>query len=224
MERTFLFHALATGVSGKIDLPFNDVIEIQASSALPTAGGYSTSRVESFRYKEILSFDSATTIATGSHDPDKRTYNTMVTSTVEHLNILNVVTADRIVARLASEQPEGGGPPSIIPLGSHFENLRIAGIQFSVRLNPERLSKPTPKPAKTTLQSLVAPFDLKDRPELRLLEDGAIQVSQFGRIYLAEFLNTPAFQSVTMIRVVLGCAVCGKATAAYVSSNGEFYP
>jgi hypothetical protein len=224
MERTFLFHALATGVSGKIDLPFNDVIEIQASSALPAAGGYSTSRAENFRYKEILSFDSATTIATGSHDPDKRTYNTLVTSTVEHLNILSVVTADRIVARLASEQPEGGGPPSILPLGSHFENLRIAGIQVNVRLDPERLSKPTPKAGKTTLQTLALPFDLRDRAELKLLDDGALYVSQFGKIYLAEFLNTPAFQSVTMVRVVLGCAVCGKATAAHVSSNGEFYP
>src|SRR5215831_8902264 len=102
MERTFFYHALASGVSGRITAPFQDLIEVQAASALPHTGGYSAARVENFRYKEILSFRSSTTLTIGSFSEDKRKYNTLATTTVEGLNILDAVTADRIVARLAS--------------------------------------------------------------------------------------------------------------------------
>ena len=53
MEKTFLYHALASGVSGNITLPFHEVIEVQAASALPFTGGHSASRVESIRFKHI---------------------------------------------------------------------------------------------------------------------------------------------------------------------------
>src|SRR5208283_2842736 len=99
MEQQFLYHALASGVSGQITLPFQHLIEVQAPSALPSTGGYSASRVEGFRYEDILSFSSASTVATGSESGES--FNTLATATVEGLNILNVVKADRVVARLA---------------------------------------------------------------------------------------------------------------------------
>ena len=99
MERTFLYHALATGVSGRITQPFQELLEVQAASALPSTGGYSASRVENFRYKELLSFRSAVTLTTGTFSERKRTYNTLGTVTVEGLNIHGAITADRVVAR-----------------------------------------------------------------------------------------------------------------------------
>ena len=125
MEKTFLYHALASGVSGNITLPFHELIEVHAASALPFTGGHSASRAESFRFKDIISFSSASTITTGSETSDA--YNTLATATVEGLNILNLVKADRVVARLASKYSKDSRQHSATIAGSYFENLRIAG-------------------------------------------------------------------------------------------------
>ena len=229
MERTFMYHALASGVSGKITSPFQDLIEVQAASALPTAGGYSASRVESFRYKEILSFRSAATLTIGSFSEGKRKYNTLATATIEGLNILGAITADRIVARLASAQPEEGGPPEVTIVGSHFENLQVAGCRLHVHPDHRRLADYS-RPKRVNLQSLMVPPELDDDCGLKLHEDGAIVVPQLGKLYLLEFLSTPCYQSLTMLHLDLGCPVesggsqSGGVACAHASSNGEFYP
>jgi hypothetical protein len=221
MELTFLYHALATGVSGHITLPFQNVIEVQAPSALPFAGGYSASRVESFRYQNVLSFSSAATVTTGSES--SRFFNTLATATVEGLNILHVVTADRVVARLASRYSKDTGEQSATIAGSHFVNLRIAGNPVEVELDPDRL-KTTQRSEKAQLGTFAAPIDLEDCNGLELLEDGAIHIPQFGRIYLAESVVTACYQSITMFRVVLGCAIEGTVAGAHASTNGEAMP
>lgn len=250
MGKTFLYHAYATGVSGQVTLPSEDMIEVQAPSALPVTGGYSSSRVEDFRYKEILSFGSVVSATTGSFSEKDQSFNTLVTVTVERLNILNVVTADVIVARLASRHPKDGGEPAIVPLGTSFENVRVAGCQIDVGLDSERFSKsPTYSGLRAALHE-DAEFcaqlsrgqpDLSTRPQNATLlcslvkqitphcaelrpEGHAIQVPQFGTIYLAEFLIAPYSRSITMIRAVLGCAVEGNFAIAHASGNGEFYP
>ncbi|HEY6292507.1 MAG TPA: choice-of-anchor P family protein [Terriglobia bacterium] len=229
MERRFLYHALASGVSGKITSPFQDLIEVQGASALPSTGGYSASRVESFRYKQILSLGAVTTLTVGSFSEQKRTYDTLVTATIEQLNILNVVTADRIVTRLASAQPEEGGPPRVSILGSLIENLNIAGYPLDIRPDPRPFEK-YERPRRVELRSLVDPPDLDESCGFRVDEDGAFEVPQFGRLYLAEFLSTACYQSLTMLRVELGCPVAtggghpASLSIGHGSSNGEFFP
>lgn len=230
MERRFLYHALASGVSGLITSPFQDLIEVQAASALPPTGGYSASRVEGFRYKEILSFRSATTLVTGSFSERKRTYNTLVTATVEQLNILNVITADRIVTRLASAQPEEGGPPAVSVLGSLFQNLVVAGIPLNLSVDHTHFLEFS-RPRTVEVRCLARPVDLDERLGFRLLEDGGFEVPQFGRLYLAEFMSTACYQSLTMLRADLGCPVessrpghPGDLSISHGSSNGEFFP
>jgi hypothetical protein len=250
LEKRFLYHAYATGLAGQITQPFDHLIEVQAASALPQTGGYSSSRVENFVYREMISFQSATTQATGSFSPVEKAHNTLVTATIEKLNILDQVTADRVVAHLTSKHPESGGQPSIIPLGSSFVNLRIAGCPVDVRLDSEtfieldtfdkvceRLERdkdlrqrlllgqedlPVPPPHGALLCSLVR--DIHPHcPELKP-KGCAIFVPQFGTVYLAEFLIEPYLRTVTMIRVELGCPVRGHVVAAIVSGNGEGYP
>lgn len=221
MEQTFLYHGLASGVSGHITLPFQHVIEVQASSALPYTGGYSASRAEAFRYEHILSFSSAETVTTGSES--SQFFNTLATSTVEGLNILNVVTADRVVARLASRYSKETREQSATLAGTHFENLRIAGCPLEVEIDPERSKHPW-QSERAQFGTFAAPIDLEGCWGLERLEDGAIYVPQFGKVYLAESLVTACYRSITMFRVVLGCAVEGKVTIAHISTNGEAMP
>jgi len=230
MERRFLFHALASGVSGRFTAPFQDLIEGQGASALPSTGGYSASRVEGFRYKDILSLGAVTTLTVGSFSETKRTYDTLVTATVEQLNILNVVTADRVVTRLASAQPEGGGPPRVSILGSLIENLSIAGYHLDVRPDPRPFEEYA-RPRRVELRSLIDRPDLDESCGFGIDEDGAFEVPQFGKLYLAEFLSTACYQSLTMLRVELGCPVStsggGNPSALSIghgASNGEFFP
>lgn len=139
--KTFLYNARADGLSAQLTRPLQQTIEVQAGTSLPITGGHGCSRVENFRFSEILSFDVAYTQVAGSQNPVTGNYTTLVSATIEGLNILDMVTADKIVARLTSEHPADGSQPSIIPLGSTFENLRIAGCPVQVSLDIELFTR-----------------------------------------------------------------------------------
>jgi hypothetical protein len=133
----YRFNGHAIGAAGRINNPFQEIIEIQAAAALPEIGGYGTARSNNFRYREILQFEAAHSEVTGSksNGNSAEVYNSLIKSTVEGLNIMGMVTADRVVANLVSVHD--GGPdsePSIKLAGSRFENLRIAGVPVKVDL------------------------------------------------------------------------------------------
>lgn len=134
MKLRFLYHAEAVGATGSITLPFQETMEIQAASALPLNGGHGSARVENFHHRNIFSFRSAESQVVGSYSAKDKAHGTLSTVTVEGLNILDVVTCDRLVARLTSKHSDDGGEASFIPLGSRFENLRIAGHKIDVDL------------------------------------------------------------------------------------------
>ncbi len=54
-------------------------------------------------------------------------HTTLTTTVVEGLNVMEVVTADRIVGQMITEHPLEGYIPTISFLGTRIENLRIAG-------------------------------------------------------------------------------------------------
>lgn len=221
MAPKFLYHALASGVSGNITLPVQYAIEVQAPTTIPFTGGHSLSRKEAFRCEHYLSFGSAETVTTGTES--SQYFNTLATSTIEGLNILNMVTADRVVARLASRYVKDTGEQLATFAGSYFANLRIAGCPVKVDIDPVRL-KSFGRSEKVLFGTIAAPIKLDDCWGLERLEDGAIYLPQFGKIYLAEALITPCYQSLSMFRVVLGCAVEGHIQAAFASTNGEPMP
>lgn len=138
--RNFYFHANAHVLSGQLTRPIQHVIEVQAATSLPTIGGVGSARVDNFRFNEHVSFRAGYSHVSGSkkEEHDKISYTTMATAVVEGLNILDVVTADRIVARLSSSfDPSGDQEPRILIIGSRFENLRIAGHRVDVELHHE---------------------------------------------------------------------------------------
>jgi len=135
----YRFRGSAFGAAGQVTRPFHEVIEVQAASTLPQIGGHGTGHSVDFRHRHILRFDLAHTQVTGSkygsEDDAKATYSTRVSSVVEGLNIADVITADRVVAMLVSTYtPTSNGEPSVRLVGTHFDNLRIAGVRVEVDL------------------------------------------------------------------------------------------
>jgi hypothetical protein len=136
----FAFRAAASAVGGFFTRPVHEPLKVQAASFLPRVGGYGSARVENFRFHEFVSFKAAYTQVIGTEFGGKASGRTSLSAAVvEGLNILDMVTADRVVGRLASESSLDAKPSdelSWLPLGCYFVNLRIAGIPVDVRTHP----------------------------------------------------------------------------------------
>lgn len=137
-ERQHEYHAEATVLSGHLRLPFAQPIEPQAHAKVPAPGGYLSQHTDSFRVEGIVSYSAAHTQVSGHREvKEGHGWKTLATSVVENLNVLHVVTADRIVGQISTEHPLEGYVPKISFLGTHFDNLRIAGhpVKLSLDLN-----------------------------------------------------------------------------------------
>ncbi len=138
-KKVFYYHADASSIGGFIEKPLQEMVPSQASASLPSVGGYTTARAEGFNFKEIVSCRSAYTRVSGRTIEDGGRWSTLATSVVEGLNILEIVTADRIVAQLSVEHPSNGGPAQVSFAGSHFEGLRVGGQDVRPALSPNLL-------------------------------------------------------------------------------------
>jgi hypothetical protein len=141
------FHAEAHALTGKLDLPFKEEIKKQAFVKLEgrLAGlsedekaqrSYFSQHAKNYRLESIVSYGAAHTQVSG-HDSNKHlgASVTLATSVVEDLNVLNVVTADRVVAQISTTHFPNVYSPKVSFLGTHFENLRIARHKAEPFLN-----------------------------------------------------------------------------------------
>jgi hypothetical protein len=229
MTPRFFYHAFGVGLGGRITRPFCEVIESQAATALGTIGGVGSSHVEGFRFKHIVSFRSARTSVVGSK-ADDGSLNTSVTVTIEGLNILNVITADVITARLASRHSSRDSDAMITTAGSEFRDLRIGGnpvpaeidrglfgqeltfADFKKNASNSRRDPWAESPKNAVLCSIVQP------------QAYTIVVPSVGTVYLGELLVSPFARRLTMIRVVLGSPDAGCLEAGSGEVNGSTFP
>lgn len=134
--RTHTYHAEASALSANITRPLQAEIKPQAYVNLAKEGGYLSQRVENFRLGEVISFRSAyTQVAGNPSDKPGRGWVTLATAVVEGLNVIDVVTADRIVVQFSAEHPEVGYVPRVTFLGTRFENFKIAGVEIKPQLD-----------------------------------------------------------------------------------------
>ncbi len=134
--RTHKYHAHATILSGDLKLPLIQKIEPQAHSHLHEEGGYLSERSEDYRLESVISYRSAYTHVAGNRSTKPgQGWTTISTTVIEGLNVLEVVTADRIVGQIITEHPLEGYVPTVSFLGSRFENLRIAGHAVDLDLD-----------------------------------------------------------------------------------------
>lgn len=141
------YHAEAAAIHGELKLPYAAKIERKAHAKIfQPKPGYESQQGKPFRVEGIVSYAAAYTQAAGHLEdqqkkPD-RGYKTLSTSQVENLNLLNVVTADRVVAQTSTEHPlyeDEGHVPIVTFLGTQFVNLRIGGYPVEVELDLDLL-------------------------------------------------------------------------------------
>ena len=127
-DRTHEYHAEAKALHGELHRPFKQVITPQALAQLHPSGGYLDQDGEAFGAERAIAYDSAYTHVSGSLETKPGGgWCTLTTCAIVNLNILEVVTADRIVGQIFTEHPLVGYVPRISFLATRFENLRIAG-------------------------------------------------------------------------------------------------
>jgi len=155
MANSHYFHAEAHALSGKLILPFEQEIKKQASVKLEGESeklllegeneklraqkaqqNYLSQHAKNFRLEGIISYSAAHTQVSG-HRSNKHegAFVTLASSVVEDLNVLNVVSADRVVAQISTTHFPNQYAPQVTFLGTHFENLRIAGHRVEPFLN-----------------------------------------------------------------------------------------
>src|SRR5215469_18977337 len=106
------YHASAFGVAGEIERPSRHTIPTQAATVLAPSGGRGYQRVDDFHFDGIISFKSAMSEVGGSFDECHNRHTSYATAVIDGLNILDIVTADRIVSRLAIYSPIVGDEDS----------------------------------------------------------------------------------------------------------------
>lgn len=149
--RTHHYDAEAKILSGHLRLPLVAEIKPQAFARLGDEGGYLSQRAEGYRLESVISFQSGYTQVAGNRSTKpEQGWTTLTTTAVEGLNVLDVVTADRIVGQIITEHPLEGYVPTVSFLGTRFENLRIAGHPVALDLDFKVLgSKPANDAAYT---------------------------------------------------------------------------
>lgn len=148
MKRRHRYHAEAVSLEGHLRLPIAQQIHPHNHVKLSEEGGYLNAHSDNFRLGAVISYRSAYTHVGGNLD-DKpgHGWNTLATSVLEGLNVMDVVTADRIVSQISTDHPPEGYVPTVTFLGTRFENLRIAGHPVNLDFDPHILGPKPPNDA-----------------------------------------------------------------------------
>ena len=129
-------------------------LEIRAARVLPSkgvvlspSGGEGSETIRNFNYKGIITFDEASVcVVAGSQSGRYR--NTIATVSIRNLNVLNMVQAELLVARVTSEHLAADtgrhapcGEPQFTFEGSLLKDVRIAGKPVNVSLDHSLFSR-----------------------------------------------------------------------------------
>jgi hypothetical protein len=254
MKIQFLYHAEASAATGQLTLPYQELIQVPASASVPINGGHARATLENFDHRGIMSFRRADVHVVGSHSLKDHAHGTLSCVVVEGVNILGVVTCDRIVMRLTSKHPENGGEPCFVPLGSRFEGLRIAGHPFEISMATDLFTENCTW-SKLTHAYEHNPAAHDEIAKLSMIEahgshlpeghgslgvtlargldklprglerrDHGIYVQHFGTVYLAEYFVSRHAHRLLMLHVDLGCSIEGCGGIGSGQNNGQFYP
>ncbi len=233
------FHAGGHAFSADFVRPVCYQIPTQAAVSLATSGGHGHAQVDEFSVPRVVRFQKAQSHVSGSYEDDK-TATSHASISIERLNILDVITADRIVVRLTSEHKLGDAEGHILAIGSLYENLRIGGYKFDIKLKHELLMKNkthkelcksvpsgkiTTSDEKVMLCSLVEEI-ITDFPGLSAddKKKHVVKIPHFGTLAFAELLSLDGHKTLTMLRFELGSPDSAMGTAVEAYMNGPQYP
>jgi hypothetical protein len=131
------YHAEAHVLSGHLLRPLDLEIREQGPVLLnDRRGGHFFQRAAQYNLEGLISFGSGYTHVSGHRSLKTQDWVTLATSVLEGLNVLDVITADRMVAQVSTEHAvENGHVPKVTFLGTHFENLRVGGYEVQLELD-----------------------------------------------------------------------------------------
>jgi hypothetical protein len=167
-QRVFHYHASSNALGGVLTHPYKTVITSEANSALANAGGYNSSKTVPYHLDHVLHCDKAYTHVTGGEE--EGFWATLTSAVVEGVNLMEVVTADKIVAQIASKHPKKGNHPIVSFVGSQFVNLRINGQLVEPVLDLHPLpGKPVPSAKAKSSSSTDPQVSSYHHPDVRKL-------------------------------------------------------
>jgi len=142
---SFVYHANALAFGGVLRNPCCEVLPSKGLVLSPS-GGEGSETIHNFNYKGIISFDEASVYVAGSQRGRYR--NTIATVCIRNLNVLNMVKAELLVARVTSEHLAADmrreapcEEPQFTFEGSLLENVRIGGRAVDVKLDHSLYSR-----------------------------------------------------------------------------------
>jgi hypothetical protein len=144
-ERVFHYHADANALGGVLTHPHKTVISSAANSSVSNAGGHTSSPRVPYHLDHVLHCTAAYTHTNGGEENGH--WTSLTTAVIEDVNLLEVVTADKVVAQISAKHPINGHVPSVSFVGSQFVNLRINGELIEPDLNLHPFPAP-PAPEK----------------------------------------------------------------------------
>jgi len=244
-RRVHEYHAEAFCTHGHFYRPIRHELKPKSSAALPKEGGFFHEEAEGYRFHGLFSHRGSYSHVAGNRSlkPDHG-WVTLATSVIEGLNIMDVVTADRIVSRLTSSHNIKEEEGHIIALGSTFDNFRVGGYRFDFVLRHEVLMKAKTHEALVkavtsdrkqgkiaahlhgaTICSLVEEIKtdfpgLSDEDKKKHI----VQIPNFGTLSFAEVFSACGTKTLTMLRFDLGSPDGGGGSAGGTSTNGRPSP
>jgi hypothetical protein len=191
-----LYHSDSYVLSAELEQPLRKKIKPIAEVELNERGDgnhHEFKSADRFRVDGILSFESGYA-QIGAHKSADYGYATVTTAAIACINVLDVVTADRMVAQILTEFQPGNRVPTVSFTGTRFENLRICGEKVDVTLNLDVLGA---KPAGDQPYMADNPgWATKNEVQTTLVQSvtgissvgAVIDLPDFGRISLAELI------------------------------------
>jgi hypothetical protein len=156
IEPSHTYYATADLLSAEFEEPLRERIAPRAYVKLPKDGHYQFKQADPFRLDGLISYRFGYTQVAGHKSPKAgHGFTTLTTSVVEDINVLDVITADRVVAQISTEHPvydpdngQTDAVPSVTFLGTRFDNLRIGGHKVELERHMDILG-PKPTNAKS---------------------------------------------------------------------------
>lgn len=132
------YHAEAYVLSANLEQPLEQQVDPQGWVQIREVSDeslYKFQDLRSFRVQGVISYQGGYSQVAGHKNlKASQGFTTLATGVVEGLNVLDVITADRVVGQISTTHPEfdDGQVPSVTFLGTRFENLRIGGHKIEI--------------------------------------------------------------------------------------------
>jgi hypothetical protein len=223
-KKLYYFRGDASSLGGYVEEPFDTNIPTVASVSLPPVGGFATERSEAFTLDDIVSCSLAYTRVSG-RDREGSIF-IGVRAVVENLNILDRVTAKRVVSQISIWIPKGE-KRKISLRGSCIEGLEVRGTGAFKGPDKRRIGWASSKTRGTKSKASLPPdSEPRESNWLSMIEGRqdpgphSIIIPDFGRLTLGHLLVTDDYVQLVGIRADLGCPVKGGVTISAAGGGG----